>query len=232
MAEETSAEARKKRSDTLYTLTEVAKKTGISMPTLQRYKKNYQDRIPSVGKGRRQRYPEEALPVFEEIKQENIQRRGRPPKKASARKGRGGRPKATKGAAPSAKKKEGLLTLTAIAEETGISYPTLVRYVKLYGDQIPFEGKGRSRRYHPEAVEVFKRLRAESPRGRRKKSAARAPKQRRGRATQAAAGGRGEAGGDLARRVASLERSQGDLERQIKELIKQLKKPLKVTINR
>lgn len=208
----------KKGEQKLYTLTEVAKKTDISMPTLQRYKKNYQSRIPSVGKGRKQRYPEEALPVFEEIKQENLKRRGRPKKSEAKKKGAPARKKG-KG------KKEGLLTLTKIAEETGISYPTLVRYVKLYKDRLPYEGSGRGRRFHPEAIKVFKQLRAESPRGRRKKKAkAGAP---RGRRAAASAGG-----ADLAKRVASLERSQEGLEKQIKELIKQLKKPLKVTINR
>lgn len=232
MADETSGENQGNGSGKVYTLTEVAKKTGISMPTLQRYKKNYQSRIPSVGKGRRQRYPEEALPVFEEIKEENIQRRGRPPKKEGAKKAGagkgGGGGKAQKAAKPSASRKGDLLTLTAISEATGISYPTLVRYVKLYGDRIPFEGKGRSRRYHPEAIEVFKQLRTESPRGRRKKSDKAAAKPRR---TKAAAPAGGE-GGDLAKRVSSLERSQGSLEREVRELIRQLKKPLKVTINR
>lgn len=208
----------KKGKQKLYTLTEVATKTDISMPTLQRYKKNYQDRIPSVGKGRKQRYPEEALPVFEEIKKENLKRRGRPKKSEAKKKTRAAKKKA-KG------KKEGLLTLTKIAEETGISYPTLIRYVKLYKDRLPYEGSGRGRRFHPEAIEIFQQLRAESPRGRRKKKAkAGAP---RGRRAAAPAGG-----GDLSKRVASLERSQEGLERQIKELIKQLKKPLKVTINR
>lgn len=213
MAEETKADEK------LYTLTEVAEKTDISMPTLQRYKKNYQDRIPSVGKGRKQRYPEEALPVFEEIKKENVKRRGRPKKSETKAKGASAKRKA-KG------KKEGLLTLTKIAEETGISYPTLVRYVKLYKDRLPYEGSGRGRRFYPEAIEVFKELRAESPRGRRKKKGkAAAPRGR--RAAAAPAGG-----GDLARRVASLERSQEGLERQIRDLIKELKKPLKVTIDR
>ncbi len=209
----------KKGEQKLYTLTEVAEKTDISMPTLQRYKKNYQSRIPSVGKGRKQRYPEEALPVFEEIKQENLKRRGRPKKSAAKKKGAPARKKGKS-------KKEGLLTLTKIAEETGISYPTLVRYVKLYKDRLPYEGSGRGRRFHPEAIEVFKQLRAESPRGRRKKKA-RAGAAPRGRRAAASAGG-----ADLAKRVASLERSQEGLEKQIKELIKQLKKPLKVTINR
>jgi DNA-binding transcriptional MerR regulator len=230
MPEETKAAAQGKGSDDVYTLTEVAEKTGISMPTLQRYKKNYQSRIPSVGKGRRQRYPKEALPVFEQIKEENIQRRGRPPKKEGAK--RAGRPpKAQKAAKSPAGKKEGLLTLTAVSEATSISYPTLVRYVKLYGDRIPSEGKGRSRRYHPEAIEVFKQLRSESPRGRRKKSEKAATKPRRAKAAATAGSGGGE-GGDLAQRVASLERAQGSLEREIRELIKQLKKPLKVTMNR
>jgi DNA-binding transcriptional MerR regulator len=216
--------------DNLYTLTQVAKKTGISMPTLQRYKKSYQSRIPSVGKGRKQRYPEAALPVFDQLKQENIGRRGRPRKSAEAkapagRAGRGGA-RGRKQAAPAAAEKGGLLPLTAIAEKTGISYPTLVRYVKLHGDRIPSEGKGRSRRYHPEAIAVFKELRAESPRGRRAKKAAGAPRRR------AAAPAAGGGGGDLGRRVSSLEKSQASLEKRIKELIKQLNKPLKVTINR
>jgi hypothetical protein len=47
----------------LLTLSEVSKRTKISMPTLQRYKKEYQRRIPSTGKGRKQRYPVEALEV-------------------------------------------------------------------------------------------------------------------------------------------------------------------------
>lgn len=215
----TTTQDKARGGEKLYTLTEVSEKTGISMPTLQRYKKSYQDRIPSVGKGRKQRYPERALPVFEELKKENVKRRGRPPKSGAGK----GRPAAKRSASPA---QEGLLPLTQIAEETGISYPTLVRYVKLYGDQIPSEGSGRKRRYYPEAVEVFKRLRAESPRGRRKKAD-------RGRAPAAAPrGSAGGGGGDLGRRVASLERTQAALEREIRELVKQLRKPLKVTIDR
>lgn len=218
------AEAANSKSDEakkLYTLTEVSEHTGISMPTLQRYKKNYQDRIPSEGKGRKQRYPEEAFEVFEELKKENIKRRGRPPKSGSKKKSPG-RPKKKK---PT----EGLLTLTKIAEETDISYPTLVRYVKLYKDQIPHEGSGRRRRYYPEAIEVFKQLRAESPRGRRKKTAPSKPTRR---APARSAVGAGSSDGRLARRVEALERSNADLERQIREMLKELKKPLKVTIKR
>lgn len=212
----------------LYTLTEVSEKTGISMPTLQRYKKNYQDRIPSVGKGRRQRYPEHALEVFEEIKKENIKRRGRPPKSDGKKQKRGGR-RAAAATTAASKGKPDLLTLTRISEETNISYPTLVRYVKLHGDRIPSEGTGRSRRYYPEAVEVFEQLRGESSRGRRKKAprAGTAPGKAAPRAPSAATGG-----GDLGERVGSLERAQSSLEQQIRELIKQIKKPLKVTINR
>lgn len=209
----------------LYTLTEVSEKTGISMPTLQRYKKNYQDRIPSVGKGRKQRYPENALEVFEEIKKENIKRRGRPPKSESKK--AGGRRKAKK-AQKSTETGGDLLPLTKIAEETGISYPTLVRYVKLHGDRIPYEGEGRSRRYHPEAIEVFQEIRSESSRGRKKKKS--------GGAGAGAGGGKARrkaAGdGDLSQRVASLEKAQSSLEKQIRELITVVRKPLKVTIKR
>src|SRR6185295_2351532 len=78
------AEAEAQGEEKLFTLSEISQKTGISMPTLQRYKKLYQDRLPSSGQGRKQRYPESALPVFDEIKNENVGRRGRPRKDASA----------------------------------------------------------------------------------------------------------------------------------------------------
>ena len=64
----TKKRVRKPERTTLYTLTSVSKTTGISMPTLQKYKKLYEHRIPSAGKGRKQRYPEEALAVFQAIK--------------------------------------------------------------------------------------------------------------------------------------------------------------------
>src|SRR5438045_2296222 len=67
------------------TLTEVAKRTGISMPTLQKYKKQHADRIPSKGKGRAQRYPEESLAVFSTLRDENMAKRGRPRKDAAAK---------------------------------------------------------------------------------------------------------------------------------------------------
>src|SRR6185312_1109723 len=163
-----------------------------------------------VGKGRKQRYPDSALPVFDEIKNENVGRRGRPRKDASAprpekapvaSKRRPGRPakakpaaapvkraggrKAAAPAAPArggrAQKSGGLLTLTQISETTGISYPTLVRYVRLYSDRLPHEGKGRARRFHQEAVDVFRQLRSESGRGGRKKGPGRPPGRKPGR---------------------------------------------------
>lgn len=233
----------------LYTLSEIAKLTGVSMPTLQRYKKLYQDRIPSVGEGRRQRYPESSLPVFNELKIENAGRRGRPRKDASApaAQGRGRKPAARKssGAArparvaraaqPAARRgrppaaarrgqkgagaprrgarggKEGLLTLTQISKETGISYPTLVRYVRLHSDRLPHEGTGRSRRFYPKAVEVFRLLRQESGRSER----------RRGPAPGA---GRGRADAGLARQIQAIEKSQRALEKKLDLLLRGLKK--------
>ena len=163
------------------------------MPTLQRYKKIYQDRIPVGGQGRKQRYPESALPVFDEIKNENVGRRGRPRKDASAppaacRRGawprrrrkparRGKRGLAARRRAPGGGKRSRLPCAAPSgaakpgpgagsgqspdahrrsASTTGISYPTLVRYVRLYSDRLPHEGKGRARRFYPEAVDVFR----------------------------------------------------------------------------
>jgi DNA-binding transcriptional MerR regulator len=160
------------------TLTEVAKQTKISMPTLQKYKKRYADRIPSVGKGRSQRYPPESLAVFRQLRDENMARRGRPRKDGSApgsatprkrgrtagskrpaKASRRGRPRKSPGG-------EGLLTLTQIAQATKISYPTLLRYVKTSLDRIPHVGSGRRRRFKSDAVAVFQKLRGESRRGR------------------------------------------------------------------
>jgi predicted DNA-binding transcriptional regulator AlpA len=250
----------------LYTLSEISQRTGISMPTLQRYKKMYQDRLPSVGKGRKQRYPESALPVFDEIKTENAGRRGRPrkdasaprPERATASKRRPGRPakktpavaakrpgrpakKATaaraaasgrKTAAASgraggrAQKSGNLLTLTQISEQTGISYPTLVRYVRINADRLPSEGKGRARRFYPQAVDVFRQLRQESGRGGRKagSSGAAAKPAGRGRGRAAAAASGGESNSVLQQRLKALEKTQQNLEKKLKGFVDSISK--------
>lgn len=236
---------RQTSSGKLYTLSEVSKQSGISMPTLQRYKKLYQERIPSTGKGRKQRYPESALPIFLEIKNENLGKRGRPRKEGSegaaaapARRGRkpgaaaGRRSAAAKGGAArqtaskraakgtasgrASKASSGLLTLTKVSKMTGISYPTLVRYVKLYSDRLPHEGTGRTRRFHPQSVEVFKELRQESGRGGRKKGSG-----------GVLAAGRAAVSGAVASRLKAIEKTQKRLEKNFKGLIKNLQKLLK-----
>jgi DNA-binding transcriptional MerR regulator len=205
----------------LLTLSEVSKRTGISMPTLQRYKKEYQRRIPSEGKGRKQRYPESALPVFEEIKKENLAHRGRPRKSGSGkRRGAGGKPASSRKTRRTAAGDRGnLLTLTEIGKRTGISAATLARYVKRYLDQIPHEGTGRSRRYPPEAVEAFNRLRAQSRRGRKTKGRQQGASRRSVPVRMS--------GGDsqLVKRVAALEKA-------VAELRRVLERPVKVTLAR
>jgi DNA-binding transcriptional MerR regulator len=208
----------------LLTLSEVSKRTKISMPTLQRYKKLYQRRIPSVGKGRKQRYPVEALEVFQVLKTKNLAKRGRR-KSAAKRTGPGRKAGATKlprrGRRAASAKSGGLVTLKEVERRTGISYPTLLRYVDLHGTGIPHEGEGRRRRFHPEAVEVFKELRSQSGgRGRGGRKTA-------GRRRTAAS-----AGGSLAQRVKALENAQSSLERQIRAVLKQLRKPVTVTLAR
>jgi excisionase family DNA binding protein len=251
----------------MLTLSEVSQRTGISMPTLQRYKKIYQNRLPAEGKGRKQRYPESALAVFEELKKENAGRRGRPRKDASAPAGarRGRKPgkaaaaaapaKKTPGrrgrkpaAAPAAAKKtgrpgrppgrkaaggrgrrastSGLLTLGQVSEQTGISYPTLVRYVRLHSGRLPSEGTGRSRRFHPEAVPVFRELRQESGRGGRKPKAAKAAV-RRGPGRPRAAAAPAEADSGLAKRLKSLEKTQESLEKKFRGFVQSLQKLFK-----
>ncbi|HEX5714594.1 MAG TPA: helix-turn-helix domain-containing protein [Thermoanaerobaculia bacterium] len=255
----------------LYTLSEISQRTGISMPTLQRYKKMYQARIPAEGKGRKQRYPEESLPVFEQLRVENAGRRGRPRKDASAARpaasgaagGRGrGRKAAAPAAAPAAKRGRGrkaaakpakaaakpaatrggargtrgggrkaaasggrsnLLTLGQVSEQTGISYPTLVRYVRLHSNRLPSEGTGRSRRFHPEAVAVFSQLRSESGRGGRKPAAAKATR-------GPGRGGRGRAAAESSgtdtshKRLKALEKAQQDLEKRFRGFVTSLQK--------
>jgi predicted DNA-binding transcriptional regulator AlpA len=215
-------------AEKLYTLTEVAKKTNISMPTLQRYKKMYQDRIPSVGKGRSQRYPEEALDVFRQLKKENIRKRGRPRKNAakaaSAKRATGSKRGRKADAEGGEKPTEGLLTLTQISKMTGISYPTLLRYVKTHLKDIPHKGTGRARRYLPDAVDVFKKLRGQSKRGRKKGSTA--AKGKAGRRASA------DASGPLLDRIKELEKSQKRLEKLIERQQKQIEKPFKVVLQR
>ena len=188
------------------TLTEVSNRTGISMPTLQKYKRTHQARIPSVGRGRKQRYLESALAVFEQIKEENLKKRGRPAK--------GGVGSPRKKAAAS-----GLISLAEVSRRTKISYPTLLRYQKLHGERIPSHGKGRKRRYPEEAVRVFEEIRSGSRRGRR-------PTAKAGRAPRTAA----VTDRALAKRIERIESMQAELARQLDAVVELLRKPLQVTI--
>jgi DNA-binding transcriptional MerR regulator len=187
----------------------VAREVGISMPTAQKYKRHHQDRIPSEGAGRRQRYPQEALAVFRSLRQEGAARSGRP-----RRAGAAGKPP---------RRTDGPLSLAEVARRTGISYPTLLRYLRLHGRAIPKLGRGRGRRFPEAALEVFSRLRAASKRGPRAKRGAKAAK---------AAGARKASGIDrtLARRIQRLEAMQTALARQLDEAVRLLKQPLQVTI--
>lgn len=192
----------------LLTLGEVAKRSGISMPTLLRYKKEFQGRIPAVGKGWRQRYPASALPVFATLKKEKMKRRGRPP---------GSRDKAPR--AP----RRTLLSLNEIGRRTGISYPTLLRYVRQHLSQLPHSGEGRSRRFLPSAVAVFQRLRAESKRGRKAAGAVAglAPAVLRSRYDKL-----------ILRRLEQIESAQVEIVRQLRKLGRRAERPLRLVVKR
>ena len=220
----------------LYTLTEIADSIDVSMPTAQRYKRVYQSRIPAVGMGRKQRYPREAIKVFEQIKLENLSRRGRPTRDADEspparrrtpskdRPASKARSRARAGSRSTSRRKAAVrisprptefLTLTEISKRTGISYPTCINYVKRHLDRIPHVGTGRQRRYPPEAVTVFRELRNRSRSGRRRKAAGPSRREK-----------------ALLRRMRELEKSQRQLTRQIDSIVKTLNAPLKVTIKR
>ena len=221
----------------LLTLSSIGEQTGISYPTLQRYVKLFGDRIPHEGAGRKRRYHPDSVAVFRQLRAES--KPGRKPKaeaaakaaKAPARKKRKARAKAAPRSAPGPK----LLTLTAIGQQTGISSPTLQRYMKLHGERIPHEGKGRKRRYHPEAVAVFREIRSKSKRGRKpkakvevaapqkaaapaRKRKVRAAKVRRKAAPVAAQG--------------SVETRLAALEAQVSQVLKKLEEPITITLKR
>lgn len=198
-----AAKKRARASEGPLTLTEVSRRTGISMPTLQRYKKLYQRRLETVGKGRTQRYAVASLDTFQQIKKENLKKRGRPRKSAAK--------PAAKRASQAKAAPEGLISLSEIGRRTGISYPTLLRYVRLHSRRIPSHGTGRKRRFPVEAVPVFSQLRKESRRGRRKGSPAK-------KAPAAASG--------MEARMRRLEKGQAGLEKQIAKLVKALRQPL------
>jgi len=149
------------------------------------------------------------------------------PRCGAAAKRAGGRKAAA--AAPSGRrpgrpqKSGGLLTLTQISETTGISYPTLVRYVRIHADKLPSEGKGRARRFYPQAVDVFRQLRSESGRGGRKKGSGAAKKPAattRGRISAAS----DELSGMVSQRLKQLEKTQQSLEKKFKGFVDSLQK--------
>lgn len=208
----------------LYTLTEVGRMASVSMPTLQKYKRLYQDRIPAIGKGRKQRYPREAVAVLRQLKKENLAKRGRPPKSqagAAAKRRQGTR-------ASAAKDPSSLLTLSEISRRTKISYPTVSRYVKVFIDRIPHVGSGRKRRFPPEAVAAFRQLRSESRPGRPAKATTAKP------AKTAATGARRSGAADraLTTRLRKLEKAQAGLAKEVAGLARLVRKPLRLTLER
>jgi DNA-binding transcriptional MerR regulator len=217
------------RSEQLYTMSEAARRSGVSVASIRRYCASYPERVAAVGEGRRQRFPASALPVFQELKEEGMARRGggrkrgragagarpdKPSKRGAGKRARAGRRSTTvrRGLAARADR-DSLLTLVQIGQMTGISYPTLLRYVRLHLDRLPHTGSGRKRRFRPGAVAEFQKLRGESRRGRR---AARpsvvVP--------------------SLTRQLAKLERGQRSLVRQIRDLRRTLARPIRVRLER
>lgn len=238
-----------------YSLVEVAQKTGIPMPILLRYKREHPDRVPSVGSGSQQRFPEEAIEVLRQIHQEatgreeeprrggfgllslpRLRKQVRRPDEDEADEAEPAK-RARTSSGGSGTTGEGM-TLVEVSEKLDIPYPTVARYASQHGDRIPHHGSGRSRRFPEEALAVFEQIRKESKPGRPPKRKTRAKR-------EAATGSAGRSDATpsastsasttqslekLARRIESLERSQKMLEDQIRDLLDDLARPAKATV--
>lgn len=204
--------AEKDSQEANYSLVEVAQKTGIPMPILLRYKREHPDRVPSVGSGSQQRFPEAAIEVLSEIHREETGRQEEPRRggfgllslprlrkqvrrpdedePAAEDEDAGTRP-AKGGRAPSQSARtdavEGGMTLVEVSEKLDIPYPTVARYASQHGDRIPHHGAGRSRRFPEEALEVFEQIRRESKPGRPPKKKSKAKRTESASADRAAA---------------------------------------------
>jgi predicted DNA-binding transcriptional regulator AlpA len=103
-------------------MSEIQRRTGLSRPTLQKYKFEYADRIPSVGSGRTQRYPEEAVDAILAIREENRSRVGRPAMKdeggKNAGSGRTATQRAPKGRGKGKSAKSGSATSSRTSSRT------------------------------------------------------------------------------------------------------------------
>ena len=213
----------------LLTLSSIGQQTGISYPTLQRYVRLFGDRIPHEGEGRKRRYHPNSVAVFRELRAES--KPGRKPKAAPAAKSPARKKRKARAAAKPAAAAPKLLTLTAMLCISVSSFPTLQRYVLLFGDRIPHEGEGRKRRYHPEAVAVFRELRSQSRRGRKPKAkvaaAAKTPvrRKRKARAAKVRRQPAAAAAGSVEARLAALEA-------QVSLVLQKLDQPITVTLNR
>ena len=187
----------------LMTLSEVSARADVSMPTLQKYLRQHADEIPWVGEGRRRRYPPETIAVVVALKKAGLEARGRSGRSTKK--------------APKPSEESGLLSLKKIQGITGISYPTLLRYSRLYSERLPSVGAGRARRYLPQAVPVFLELRANS---------------RKGASSSVESGKWAVRLRQLDGRLARLEKNQAVLQSELKELVRVLKRPMKVTLSR
>ena len=235
------------RLEPALTLSEISQQTGISMPTLQRYKKIYQGRIPSEGRGassviprarcrssmrsrtrtpasgavrarilrRRVRSVRRPASAVRAVPPSSAAKAGRqalprparpPPRRRPAAAGHRGPPlAAAPGRPPRPPRRQGPSGARA---EAVPGHAEIRQSVDAHPDQrddrdflshagplraharrrLPSEGKGRARRFYPQAVDVFRQLRSESGRGGRKKGSGAAkavPPRGRGRAAAA-----------------------------------------------
>lgn len=208
---------RRRGTGELLTLTELARRAGVSPATAHRYQKAHTDLLPARGEGRGRRY----LPAAVEALRTLVARKHRGRERAPGTSERRSTPRSASGAPRQggrSRTKAGLLSLRKISQTTGIAYPTLLRYLARHGDVIPQQGSGRQRRFPPEAVPVFVALR---------RTRGRLP-----RSEESPARGRKAGELLLLRRLQALEEAHAELTRKLRRLQRMLDRPWRVTLSR
>lgn len=217
---------RPRQAPELLTLTDLARRAGISPATAHRYQKEHGDLLPSRGEGRTRRYLPSAVEVLRGLFTKKRRERGvgaqpRGPRKAAAGRRPGSAPRSARQATPGQGARQGRSAFVAQDrpdDRDRLPDAAALRGAARTGDPAG-AGTGRKRRFPPEAVPVFVALR-----------------QHRGRLPRGGeeVAARGRKGGDpqLVRRLQALEEAHAELTRKLRRLQRMLDRPWRVTLSR
>lgn len=159
-------------NDAYISVEQVANETGKSAAKINALRRNAE--IPSYmykRQGKLYLYREDVVDLIQNMPKKSP---GRRPGSGSSSVNTGPISTRSSMAAARTPSSSGLISLPDIAKQLNVPYPTLVRLARLHENELPSEGTGRNRKFYPEAVKVFERLKDESSgrRGRKPGSAA------------------------------------------------------------